>query len=77
MDKDIVTRLSDAQAECDLSPCDCQCYLHQDAIDAIVRLRADLTDCNNDFHHLAIMFEQVRAERDHLRAICGTTDTQS
>lgn len=47
------------------------------AADEIERLQADLADCNNDFHHLAIMFEQVRAERDHLRAICGTTDTQS
>lgn len=51
--------------------------LHGQAADEIERLRADLADCNNDFHHLAIMFEQVRAERDHLRAICGTTDTQS
>ena len=39
---DIVTRLQKAKAECQLSPCDCQCPLHQDSIDEIERLRADL-----------------------------------
>lgn len=38
-DIDIVTQLSDAQAKCDLSPCDCLCFLHEDAIWEIVLLR--------------------------------------
>lgn len=60
---DIVTRLSDAQAECDLSPCDCQCYLHQDAIDEIVRLRAEVARLNTFLHPIGIVInKEVRGE---------------
>lgn len=47
---DIVARLQEAQAECDLSPCDCQCFLHQDAIDEIEQLRAEVARLNSLLH---------------------------
>lgn len=47
---DIVTRLLDAKSECQLSPCDCQCYLHQDAIDEIERLRAEVKRLSSPLH---------------------------
>lgn len=75
MSDDIVARLREAQAECDLSPCDCQCYLHQDAIDEIERLRAALKDADDDFHALKAMFDNMRNERDQLRARLGLEES--
>lgn len=63
MTDDIVTRLREAQAECDLSPCDCQCYLHQDAIDEIERLRAEVARLGSFLHPIGMVTHQaVRGE---------------
>lgn len=37
--------------------------------DEVGRLKAELQDCEDDFHALKEMFDKMRADRDHWRSI--------
>lgn len=52
-----------------------ECWVIGELLDEIERLRAALKDADDDFHALKAMFDNMRNERDQLRARLGLEES--